>query len=113
MSARVREIIEDAIDERRGRAAGGCFSEHEPESSDDCYDGTCPCAKSVQRDARAILAALAEAERAVVPVEPTRAVQDAGVNAMAALGYVTANEHEVTTIYRAMLAAAKEDNTDA
>jgi predicted CoA-binding protein len=44
----------------------------------------------------------------VVPVEPTEAVKEAGVNAMASLEYIAANEHEVQHIYRAMLAAAKE-----
>jgi len=38
---------------------------------------------------------------------PSEAMQQAGVNAMAALGYVGANESEVTAIWRAMLAAAK------
>jgi hypothetical protein len=50
-------------------------------------------------EADAILAALDAAG-------PSEAMQQAGVNAMAALGYVAANESEVTAIWRAMLAAA-------
>lgn len=109
MSARVRKIIEDAIGERRGRAAGGCFSEHEPESSDDCHDGTCPCAKSMKRDARAILAALAEAGLAVVPVEPTRAMLDAARDWSLVKYHQGVGDDAASGCYRAMLAAASED----
>jgi hypothetical protein len=60
-------------------------------------------------DADAILAALDAAGLAVVPVEPTEAVKEAGVNAMASLEYIAANEHEAQHIYRAMLAAAAKE----
>lgn len=62
---------------------------------------------TVNARADAILAALSAAGFAVVPREPTREMIDAGVNAMAALGYIAANEHEVIAIYRAMLAIAE------
>jgi len=57
--------------------------------------------------ADAILAALDAAGLAVAPKEPTEAVKEAGVNAMASLEYIAANEHEAQHIWRAMLAAAK------
>jgi hypothetical protein len=82
-----RDVIRRAMDKRRAAALGGCFApEPDKNSPDACCDGTCACARTVGRDADAILAALAAAPEAtrvalarsllperlaVVPVEPT------------------------------------------
>lgn len=102
-----REVIRRAMDKRRSAAHGGCFAlEPDPNAPDACCDGTCACARTLDRDADAILAALSAAGLAVLPVEQsdTRAADLARTRALlAGSGEMGGTRH----------AAASEDRDDA
>ncbi len=116
------KVIRSAMDKRRAAAHGGCFIQGQ-DDVDACADGTCACARTLDRDADAILAALSAAPEAVrlelarqlagdahrvVPVEPTEAMWARCAHICCAAPTSSFMEH-AREGYRAMLAAAQED----
>jgi hypothetical protein len=99
------EVIARAAIQYHADRVGGCFSDEEPETVDDCLASHCPCVSASRAEADAILAALDAAGLAVVPKEPTEEMQIAGTEVRL---IVRAMEDRAAVIYRAMVAAAKE-----
>jgi hypothetical protein len=99
------EVIARAASQYHADRVGGCFSDEEPETVDDCLAGHCPCVSASRAEAAAILAALDAAGLAVAPKEPTDEMQTAGTEEWLT---VRAMEDRAAVIYRAMIAAAKE-----
>lgn len=104
-----REVIAQAIIRRRADKAGGCFSDEDPESVDDCIASRCPCVTDSFAEADAILAALSAAGRRVVPVEVTEAMQQAAMEPLSMISPMGPIGEDAEEVWRAMLAAAQED----